>query len=293
MKKTLYIISVILLAFTITACGTKKSEKNTKKELITIDFDTDGGNEIESIKVEKNTSITLPTTSKEGYNFIGWYDDTNMVTNETKFTKNTKLVAKWDKIPENAKTFTIVFDTKGGNEINGLTLECDKKIKLPANPTRKGYKFVNWTDNNGKVISDGALLACEDITITANWKEEKEESNSNSNKTITYVCEKGYTQEGKICKKTVDAEKICPNGTYEYGDICITVTTKSRTNPISESTNCASKNYVYIASPSDYNKTDTIEAGCFPKTNKVSYCKDGELNSGKCYIEVNAKKVEK
>lgn len=296
----LILAALIIVALVIGAVlfFEKDKKANKKTEQITIEFDSDGGSKVESKKIDKNSSITLPTTTKDGFNFIGWYNDTTMVTNETKFTSNTKLTAKWDKIPEDAKTFTIVFDTKGGNEINGLTLECDKEIKLPSNPTRKDYKFISWQDKNGKVITDGALLACEDITLTAVWKEEKKdsnsnESNSNSNKQITYTCDKGYTLEGKLCKKTVDAELKCLGDSTEYGDGCVVINSKGMKAP-QEKTDaegnksyfCASKEYIYIENPAGI---ESENGGCFPKTPKAAYCAQGELNSGKCYIEVNAK----
>lgn len=371
-KGKLVLVALIIIGLIIGAVlffGKDKNKKESSKtEQITIDFDTDGGSKVESIKINKNSSITLPATTKEGYNFIGWYNDATMVTNETKFSSNTKLVAKWDKIPDDVKTFTIVFDTKGGSEINGLTLECNKEIKLPPKPTKKGFTFVSWQDNNGKVINDGALLACEDITLTAVWKEDKKEDDSNSNsnkKEIVYVCDKDYTLDGKTCKKTVDAERKCPDGTFEYEGVCLTVTASSRREsirkcgtkiintggghtPTVEGTllgdpkayyacyyklvedpyeqqnrdncttrshkwspfnnkcyydadgpsqnmtfSCASKEYVYISNPNQFSGVNGMNSGCFPKTNKVSYCKEGELNSGKCNIEVAAKKTEK
>ena len=299
MKKVLCFFGVMVLLCTLTACGSKKeNSKNEKKEQIKIEFDTDGGTAVETIITSKNNSITLPTTTKEGFNFTGWFDDSTQVTNETKFTKSTKLTAKWEEIKKDVKNFIIVFDTKGGNEINGLTLECDKPIKLPAKPIRKGYTFVNWEDKNGKVINDGALLTCEDITLTAVWKEDKkeEDSNSNSNKTITYSCDKGYTLEGKTCKKVEDATKKCPNGTIEYGDICVKITANNYRQPQQKSDNtyyCASKEYIYISNPSSYAEITAENGGCFPKFNKVSYCNLGELDGGKCYIEIAAKKTEK
>ena len=44
-----------------------------KHKTIEISFDTDGAGEVESIKVEKGRSITLPSVTKEGFTFLGWY----------------------------------------------------------------------------------------------------------------------------------------------------------------------------------------------------------------------------
>ena len=248
MKKSKVVLLILIFAVACTAIilllGNNKKNSNTKKEEITIEFDSDGGSNFEKINIKKDEHITLPTPTKEGYNFIGWYLDSKLVNNETTYTSDTKLIAKWEKIPENVKTFTIVFDSKGGNEINGITLECDKEIKLPANPTKKDFIFENWKDDNGNIVSNGDILACKDITLTAVWKENKKdddnESNSNSNK-ITYTCPKGYTLKDKKCYNSVDSTEKCPNGTYDYNNSCVRILEKSGIAPIRT---CSAKNNI-------------------------------------------------
>lgn len=71
----------------------------------TVTFDTNGGNNIDSIKVEKNTVIgNIPTPEKEGYTFIGWYVGTKVVNENTIVTDDLKLVAKWEKTTTTTRT---------------------------------------------------------------------------------------------------------------------------------------------------------------------------------------------
>ena len=47
-----------------------------KIEKVTIKFNTDGGNKIDAITIEKGTVLNnLPTPTKEGYTFINWFLD--------------------------------------------------------------------------------------------------------------------------------------------------------------------------------------------------------------------------
>lgn len=64
----------------------------------TITYETNGGNTIDASKVKDGESITLPTPTRSGYKFSGWYTDkefTNRV--NTKYTpdKDVTLYAKW------------------------------------------------------------------------------------------------------------------------------------------------------------------------------------------------------
>ena len=170
----LSVIAVLLIAFIVLYYvfdGKKEEPPKVVDEKITITFDTNGGNEIDSVKINKGSTVDLPTPTKEDYDFQAWYEGDVEVTNETTFSKDTTLVAQWMEAKEGVNYYTITFDSKGGSEVESVRLECDKELTLPeTKPTKEGYNFVSWADINGKVILDGALLACEDLTLYANWE---------------------------------------------------------------------------------------------------------------------------
>lgn len=122
------------------------------KDMITIKFDTDGGSEIEEMKVEKGSKTTLPGCEKEGYTLIGWFVDAEEIKDGYTFDKDITLTAKWEKIKEDEKTFKVSFDSKGGSKVSSITVVCGKTLKLPSNPKKDGYKFVSWEDKNGTTI---------------------------------------------------------------------------------------------------------------------------------------------
>ena len=227
-KKIIILIASISL-IVIFGLGLFLFLSNRKKEIV-ITFDSNGGKVVESVKIKEGEKINLPKTSKDGYIFEGWYLDNTKVSKETIYQKNTTLKAKWLK--ENAKTYTITFDSDGGTPVEKLTLECDKEITLPANPTKKGYEFVAWIDQHATPILNGALLSCSDISLKADWKkveekktetkkEETKAAETTTTKTVTYTCPTGYILNGTKCNMTKDPTYVCPNGTKVDGSLCI------------------------------------------------------------------------
>ena len=70
----------------------------------TVKFDTDGGSEIASKTVTRNSKIAEPTApEKEGYTFMGWFTDESLTVAydfDSKVTKSITLYAKWEKVDE-------------------------------------------------------------------------------------------------------------------------------------------------------------------------------------------------
>ena len=80
-------------------------------------------------------------------------------------------------------SYTITFDTDGGNEISPITQDCGSEITAPANPSKTGYTFVGW---DKKIPT---AMPAENITIKAQWK-------ANSY-TITFDTDGGSKVESK------------------------------------------------------------------------------------------------
>lgn len=72
------------------------------KDTITISFNTNGGNKVNNVTIEKGAKLTFPTNPKKnGYKFAGWtLKNGKTVQNNTKFTENTTLYASWNKVQE-------------------------------------------------------------------------------------------------------------------------------------------------------------------------------------------------
>lgn len=75
------------------------------EEVVTVSFNTDGGNTISSITVIKGEKITLPENpTKEGYSFKEWvYENGEQFKTEAIIEENITLKAIWEKVEENKK----------------------------------------------------------------------------------------------------------------------------------------------------------------------------------------------
>ena len=115
----------------------------------------------------------LPTPTREGYTFAGWYtekDGGTQVTKETVVTTvaDHTLYAHWT-----ANTYTVKFDANEGTaEPKPQTVIYGSTYgKLPT-LTRDGYTFAGWfTEQNGgtKVMADTKVTTAENHTLYAHW----------------------------------------------------------------------------------------------------------------------------
>ena len=103
-----------------------------------------------------------PQPTREGYRFDGWEPAvTETVTADVTYT------AKWTKL------YTIVFldGTEENNVVLSQQVAEGENTPLPANPTREGYDFDAWIDQNGNGWGDSASKPVTgDATYTATWR---------------------------------------------------------------------------------------------------------------------------
>ena len=135
----------------------------------TITLDVNGGDDLEqsSVTDEAGTPIQLPTPTKEGYNFKGWYNG-EVIFEETIMPKeNLTLVAKWEEIIIN---YTIIYDVNGGVLPEDVTTSfIEGEIVLLPTPTKEGYKFLGWYENEILVEN----ITSKDYILVAKWEENK------------------------------------------------------------------------------------------------------------------------
>lgn len=84
---------------TITAHWVRRSSGGSSTVRYTVTFDTQGGSEIDSVRVTRNSTVAKPEDPiREGYTFEGWFTDADcaeVYDFDTKVTKNITLYAKW------------------------------------------------------------------------------------------------------------------------------------------------------------------------------------------------------
>jgi uncharacterized repeat protein (TIGR02543 family) len=142
--------------------------------LYTIRFDTNGGSEIAIQNIPAGTTVAKPEDpEKVGYNFTGWYSDTNLTElfdfENNQITQDTIIYAGWT-----IKEYAVSFDVNGGTTITSQTVKHGEKATRPdSNPTKNNYNFDDWyTDETFNTAFDfGNTQITQDITIYAKWEE--------------------------------------------------------------------------------------------------------------------------
>lgn len=160
-----------------------------QKEVVETIYNVTLNNEgnTETIKVANGKITGLPSPSKEGYNFIGWFDGNNKVSVGDVINSDITLTAKFEKIPAqevpktDSKTepvsdttvkYTVTFNSDGGSSVKKQTVAEGKKVSKPSNPTKSGYTFVAWT-LDGKEY-DFSKAVTKNITLKATWAKKEE-----------------------------------------------------------------------------------------------------------------------
>ncbi len=143
---------------------------------ITITFDSNGGSAVQPQTVIKGLNIgTLPTPTKENFQFEGWYSDTALqqkVTSSTVFSADTTLYAKW---VSSSESFTVKFDTDGGNSVADKTVKAGGTIDTSPITIKAGYVFSGWyTDKTFANVVSFPFIVTENCTLYAKWTSESE-----------------------------------------------------------------------------------------------------------------------
>ncbi|WMM25817.1 Ig-like domain-containing protein [Tissierella sp. MB52-C2] len=147
-----------------------------EKAKYTVNFNTNGGNSISSQEVEEgNRAIRPSSTTKNGYRFIDWYKNSNLIQVfdfNTPITENITLYAKWEEVtnPE-LKEFIVTFDSMGGSSVSSQNVIEGRTAIQPKDPIRSGYKFINWyTESNLNNIFNFNTSIIKDIELFAKWE---------------------------------------------------------------------------------------------------------------------------
>ena len=124
----------------------------------TVKFDAQGGKAVASQTVKSGTTIKMPSTSRSGYKFLGWYTAKTGGSKVTslKVTKNVTLYAHWQKnAPATIKVQRIELNTDGFSVEVGKTYQVKAKV-YPENATNKKIKWVTYGDRI--TVSDTGLV---------------------------------------------------------------------------------------------------------------------------------------
>lgn len=114
---------------------------------------------------------TLPTPTRTGYTFDGWYTSTEYTTQIT----DTSIVVGTDDIILYAKwignTYTVTFDADGGTVSPATkTITFGQAYGTLPTPTYTGHIFGGWFDeNDNPIVAQSVVSIADNHTLTAVW----------------------------------------------------------------------------------------------------------------------------
>ncbi|MDO5118388.1 MAG: InlB B-repeat-containing protein, partial [Eggerthellaceae bacterium] len=173
---------------------------------------------------------TLPTPTRNGYEFAGWYKDTTW-SKQVKMISTTargdkKYYAKWKRA-----TYSITYYLKGGYFSGSHQTQYKYKngAQLPT-PTRDGYVFIGWYTNSKltKPIDVISTDAYGDKKLYARWQKKVVIAHRGFHETLpensydSYIAakEKGFTNAETDVRFTADGVPVL----HHDADISISLT---------------------------------------------------------------------
>ncbi|MBP5582358.1 MAG: ribosomal protein L7/L12, partial [Bacteroidales bacterium] len=175
--------------------------------------------------------IVLATPTREGYDFGGWYNNSNLV--GTEFTKveatetgNKEFWAKWD-----VQSYDVTLNVNEGTINSGnLTIYTYGTLAiLPQDVTKVGHKFDGWFDNeglSGTAVTQISKGSAGDKTFYAGWTPRtytvtlQTNNGTINNGTISsYTYGKGATLPTDITKTGYEFQGWYDNSSYDGGKV--------------------------------------------------------------------------
>ena len=189
----------------------------------TINFDTNGGNAVEDLFVD-NVDIPLPEPTKSGYNFSGWYVDSELKNEfSTKMpldlTNNQITVyAKWER------NLKVVFHFNNGADDVTRYFDNDS-FALPQNITKEHFTFIGWSfDDETNIVYDQYFISNYEkdgiLNLYAVWEEDPISK--------VEIYDKGNIKDFYHWGEEVDVSQTKLKLTYQDGTSRIAFATESK-----------------------------------------------------------------
>ena len=162
------IAAVVAVAAAVTTIVVVTSSKKSAEYAL----NANGGTVSETtVKVDDGANYTLPTPTRDGYVFDGWFSDeaytTPFASSGVAAEGSYTLYAKWIKV------YTVTLNANGGSLSTSSVTAKDGEVIYDAIsayvPTKSGYQFGAWTTADGNELGKNTRLTS-DITLTAKYK---------------------------------------------------------------------------------------------------------------------------
>ncbi len=200
-SKKIHLIYLIIILILMIAFAFVLLKKKNYYAVVFVNKDN-----VEAIVVKENDTTSSKVISDE--TFLGWYVGDTKFDFSSKITSNTILTAKYQ---EEAKEYTVTFDTDGATPIDPVTVKENEVVAKPAtDPKKDEYRFVEWQLNG--VAYDFTQKVTSDITLVAKYKALDP---SEITYTVTFDTNGANTIEPVVVKK--DAKVTKPTNPTKEG----------------------------------------------------------------------------
>lgn len=167
------LVTILLLAFSLAACHKTSGDDNNNPDTppsppappapteFTVTFDSCGGNTVPSVKGKTVQSEPLP--EKDGFDFVGWYENSDYSGNRVVFpytiSKDVKLYAKWQEKATYVQSTLDDFEyTEADGKITLTKYKGNKEhIILPENASALGGQVFQLAEGESTVAAIKSL----------------------------------------------------------------------------------------------------------------------------------------
>ena len=213
--------------------GTKTYQTTTASEVLevwyaiyktsTVSFNPNGGSVSTTSKTVRYNSTygTLPTPTREGYTFDGWYTSRTGGAKKTSLSivatlGNHVLYAHWTAtvrtITYNANGGSLYADTARYVTSDSVTLDIGEALGTVVTPLRIGYTFDGWfTSQTGGTQVTSSYVPSSNMTLYAHWT-----SGGNLSLTTSYDGETLETYTGLSSYQLIDPGDIDKTNSYKH-----------------------------------------------------------------------------
>ena len=242
-------------------------------------FNANGGGTVSPSTITKayNTALgTLPTVSRTGYTFVGWFDTSaasggTQATTTTKVTGTKTWYARWS-----INSYTFTFDKNGGNTPSATTITKEYNTAIGTLPTctrsadnTYTYAFAGWFDTS---TSSGGTKLTTTTKVTSNKTWYARWTSTYKNYTVTWDGNGGTPSKSSSSFHYNDALGTLPTATRTGYTFKGWSTSKTGTVNVSTTTKVtANVTYYAVWTINSYTWTFDANGGTGDTTKTLNY----------------------
>ena len=242
-------------------------------------FNANGGGTVSPATITKayNTALgTLPTVSRTGYTFVGWFDTSaasggTQATTTTKVTGTKTWYARWS-----INSYTFTFNKNGGNTPSSTTITKEYNTAVGTLPTctrnadnTYTYTFAGWFDTSA---SSGGTQLTTTTKVTSNKTWYARWTSTYKNYTVTWDGNGGTPSKSSSSFHYNDALGTLPTATRTGYTFKGWSTSKTGTVNVSTTTKVtANVTYYAVWTINSYTWTFDANGGTGDTTKTLNY----------------------